>query len=179
MAAVIFGCLSPLGISAADIKGAVIAVSDGDTLTVRGDDRAFTIRLAGIDAPEKRQRFGDKARRFAVSRVLGKEVRVEAAGTDRYGRIIGKVHYDGGCLNEELIRSGFAWVYRRYCKDPVCAEWMGLERAAAQARLALWSDSHPIAPWEFRHRGKGQRAKGEGRREKDQGPRTKGQGPRT
>jgi endonuclease YncB( thermonuclease family) len=113
--ALLFSFLIPPSIISADI-------------TVLQGRQQFKIRLGGIDTPEKGQDFGNKAKRFTSGRVLKKHVRVKDVGTDRYGRTIGMVYYDGGCLNEDLVRSGYAWVYRKYCVYPVCSKWLGYEK---------------------------------------------------
>ena len=108
--------------------------------------------LYGVDAPERRQPFGDKARRFLVLRAGGSEVEVDPIGTDRYARTVALVYPRGAqiSLNELLVREGLAWVYPRYCRLPACSRWRQLQRRARQARLGLWSLPVPIAPWRFR-----------------------------
>jgi hypothetical protein len=71
-------------------------------------------------------------------------------GTDRYGRIIGIVYVDDVCVNEELVKQGFAWVYPPYCTLPICEDWTALEAAARDQKLGLWGQSESIAPWNFR-----------------------------
>ncbi|MDX1375545.1 MAG: thermonuclease family protein, partial [Burkholderiales bacterium] len=87
----VLGALGTLALAApapaATLLGRVVGVSDGDTITVLGADRARErVRLAGIDAPESRQAFGAAARRGLAGLVFGAEVRVEYAKRDRYGR---------------------------------------------------------------------------------------------
>ena len=94
----------PSSCAAADIAGKVIGISDGDTITVLQNKQQIKIRLAGIDTPEKSQDFGNKAKQFTADKVFKKQIRVEDKGTDRYNRIIGMVFYDGGCLNEDLVK---------------------------------------------------------------------------
>ena len=76
----------------ADITGRVVAVTDGDTIKVLdADNTQYKVRLTGIDAPEKKQPFGDASRKNLASLVAGKEVLVESNKQDRYGRALGKV----------------------------------------------------------------------------------------
>jgi micrococcal nuclease len=135
--------------------GKVVGVSDGDTITVLTPDKTqHKIRLFGIDCPEKHQDFGQKAKQFASDMVFGKEVVVEVIDKDRYGRAVGIVAIAGKSLNEELVRSGYAWVYNQYCKKPdLCERWRLLQEQARADKKGLWSHPDPIAPWEFR-RGK-------------------------
>ena len=63
---------------AATITGRVVAVSDGDTLTVLDADRTqHKIRLSGIDAPEKAQAFGERSKQNLSRLVFGKEIEVQ------------------------------------------------------------------------------------------------------
>ena len=88
--------LLSLAVFSAEIKGKVVAVSDGDTITVLDemDKGNFKIRLDKIDAPEKKQPFGSKAKQFLSSLIFGKQVTVRFKAVDRYGRIIGTVYCD-------------------------------------------------------------------------------------
>ena len=71
----------------AEIKGKVIAVADGDTITVLDemDQGKFKIRLDKIDAPEKKQAFGSKSKQFLSSLIFGKQVSIRYRAVDRYG----------------------------------------------------------------------------------------------
>ena len=141
--AVILSFLIPSSIFAVDITGKVVGIADGDTITVLQNKQQIRIRLAGIDTPEKRQDFGSRAKKFTSDQVFKKQVRVEKMGTDRYGRIIGMIFYEGSCLNEDLVRAGYAWVYRKYCDYPICSKWMDYEKEARRKRIGLWADSTP------------------------------------
>ncbi len=142
------------------LEGRVVHVADGDTLDVLVDEGSadanggteYTIRLDGIDCPEKRQAFGTEARAFAAERALGRQVTVRVFDTDRYGRLIGEVILPGGLsLNEELVAAGLAWWYRRYA--PGNQQLAFFEREARKRRLGLWAQDGPVAPWDWR-RGK-------------------------
>jgi endonuclease YncB( thermonuclease family) len=82
------------------LVGKVVAVADGDTITVLDDTKVqHKIRLAGIDAPERKQPFGQRARERLSELVFGKTVQVETEKTDRYGRQVGKVLIEGRDAN--------------------------------------------------------------------------------
>ena len=126
----------------------VVGISDGDTITVLAGREQVRVRLNGIDCPERGQPFGDRAKRRASKLAFGKDVTVRPFGTDRYGRTIADVTLpDGRVLNRELVAAGLAWHYRRYSHDETLA---ALERRAREARLGVWSDPRPVAPWELR-----------------------------
>lgn len=77
---------------AAQIQGHVIRVLDGDTLEILQDKKPVRVRLANIDAPEKKQPFGRWSATQLKDLVAGKPVTVQYAQTDRYGRILGRVY---------------------------------------------------------------------------------------
>ncbi len=133
---------------AATWKGKVVGISDGDTITVLHHGKGEKIRLYGIDCPEKSQAFGKRAKQFTSNTVFGKTVEVKPVTTDRYGRTIAWVYVNGTCLNEELLKAGMAWHYKRYSSERHLAE---LEIETRQNKAGLWSDPHPIPPRDFRH----------------------------
>ncbi|RJP93930.1 MAG: nuclease [Desulfobacteraceae bacterium] len=135
----------------ADISGKVVGVADGDTITVLENQTQYKIRIFGVDCPEKSQDFGTQAKQFTSDLVFGKTVQVIPEEADRYGRTVGTVMVDGKCLNEEIVKAGFAWVYHQYCKKPICDQWNRYEEAAKNAKIGLWSHPNPTPPWEFRH----------------------------
>lgn len=132
----------------AAFRGKVVGVSDGDTITVLHDGHPERIRLHGIDAPEKGQAFSARARQFAASLALGREVVVRVTDRDRYGRTVAEVILpDGRSLNRELVRAGYAWWFRRYSADGSLGT---LESEARRRRAGLWADPQPQPPWEWR-----------------------------
>lgn len=131
----------------------VVAVADGDTITVARDHVTRKIRLAGIDAPEKNQPFGLIAREFLSSLAFGKDVDVETEKMDRYGREVGKVLLDGKDINLAMVLAGLAWHYKKYQFEQSPSDRLqydDAEKSARVARLGLWQDVDPIAPWDFR-----------------------------
>ena len=134
----------------ADFIGEVVGVIDGDSIRVMHDGQSEQIRLIGVDCPEKRQPFGRKAKEYTSELVFGQVVTVYGDKRDRYGRTLAKVLLpDGRNLNQELIKAGLAWWFRKYSKDLRLRE---LERVARIAKLGLWADPHPVPPWEWRAR---------------------------
>ncbi len=134
---------------AEQFDGKCVRVLDGDTIEVLHDGRPERVRLNGIDCPEKSQAFGMRAKQFTADLVWGQNVTVSSSKTDRYGRTIGEVLLpDGRDVNAELVRSGYAWWYRKYSSDQHLGE---LERSARSERLGIWSGADPVPPWEFRH----------------------------
>jgi endonuclease YncB( thermonuclease family) len=135
----------------------VVAVFDGDSIEVvrevAGASERLQIRLSGIDAPERGQPWGRRAHEALAARVAGKEVRINAVTTDRYGRTVGEVYADDVCVGCELLREGHAWVYRRYSDDPVL---LGLEAEARAAGRGLWSlpEAERVPPWAWREAGR-------------------------
>lgn len=143
---------------AASFEGKVVGLSDGDTITVLSRDEVqYKIRLAGIDAPEKRQAYGDKSRAHLASLVFGKWVAVDWTKRDRYGRIIGKVSVAGQDVCLDQIRNGMAWHYKKYAADQDWSDrslYAAAERDALRDRRGLWKDAAPVPPWEFRSNGR-------------------------
>ena len=131
-------------------SGLVVGISDGDTITVLHEGKGEKIRLYGIDTPEKGQAFGKKAKQFTSKMVYGKTVEVEAKDTDRYGRTVALINVGGQSVNEELIKNGYAWVYRKYCVESFCEDWLNFEIIARYGKIGLWSEPNPIPPWEYR-----------------------------
>ena len=104
--------------AAADIQGRVIGVSDGDTVTVRDEDKVqHKIRLAGIDAPELRQAFGRRSKEALSNCAFGKEAAVVGNKIDRYGRLVGKVLILGDDCNLRQVELGLAWHYKAVAAD--------------------------------------------------------------
>ena len=136
-------------ILSATITGRVVSVHDGDTLTVLEGTTQIKVRLAEIDAPELKQRYGRRATLAIVVRLLGRQVAIEPAGKDRYGRILGTVFLGPDSVNLWLVRNGWAWRYDRYSKSDILR---AAQDDAKKERKGLWSDSSPVEPWEWRRK---------------------------
>jgi len=148
---------------AAQLQGKVIAVTDGDTIKVLDAGlKTHVIRLLGIDAPERKQPFGQQSRRHLSGLVFGQQVIVEWQLKDRDGRILGKVLASPtGCLHCEpatdvnlaQVSSGHAWWYRQFARNQTAPDrvlYEHAEREAQRIHIGLWVDDSPIPPWEWR-----------------------------
>jgi len=134
-----------------EFTGKVVSLADGDTVTVLVDKTQVKVRLEGIDAPEKSQAFGAKAK-TALSDLIGrKDVTVHATGTDRYGRTLGRIIIDGEDVSASMVSKGFAWHYKEYSDDEDLAK---LEETARERKIGIWSEANALPPWEFRKRRK-------------------------
>lgn len=145
--AIVIGCLLAAQTVLADFSGKVVGVSDGDTITMLKEREQVKVRLVEIDAPEKRQAFGNRSKQALSQLVHGKQVEIKKYGTDRYGRTLGRVYQSGLDVNAEMVRLGMAWVYVKYAKDKGLYQ---IEAEAREQRRGLWADKEPVAPWEWR-----------------------------
>ena len=144
------------------LTGRVVGITDGDTITVLDSiNDQHKVRLAGIDAPEKGQPFGNAAKQNLARLTASKAVSVEYVKFDRYQRIVGKVTVNGVDVQLEQLRAGLAWWYRKYERDQSAqdrATYAAVEQEAQKARRGLWQDREPVAPWEWRHSARWPRA---------------------
>lgn len=133
----------------AQLIGRVVGVADGDTFTMLTEElKQIKIRLHGIDCPEKKQAFGQVAKSFTSKLIFDQVVKVQITDIDRYGRTVGIVFLqDSTILNEKLLSAGMAWHFKRYDNRE---EWDTLEMTARIAKIGLWADKYPIAPWDYR-----------------------------
>lgn len=136
------------------LQGRIVWVADGDTVTLLDEQQTLhKIRLAGIDAPETAMPYGRQATMHLVSLVLGKHVDAATYKQDRYGRTVATLMFGQQDVNLAMIQAGLAWHYKRYAKEQPAAEAKAYAQAEELARnksLALWRDSDPLAPWEWR-----------------------------
>jgi micrococcal nuclease len=133
--------------AAQTLTGTVVAVHDGDTISIRTGSSTVRVRLYGIDCPEYQQPFSARARQFTSKMVFKREVTVRGEGTDKYDRLLGRVFVDGVELNEALVRNGLAWHYEIRVNDRALAD---AERHARAAKVGIWSQPNPVPPWRWR-----------------------------
>jgi endonuclease YncB( thermonuclease family) len=141
------------GIATAEtVIGTVVGIADGDTLTVLDEHfRQHKIRLAGINAPEKPQDFGNRSKQSLSELAYRQPAAVETDKTDRHGRRVGKVIVNGRGPGAGAPRHGMALQGLRARaapgRPPSLAEAEDVAKAAGRG---LWSMPGPVPPWEFR-----------------------------
>jgi endonuclease YncB( thermonuclease family) len=125
-------------------------VTDGDTVWVVREDNKnkVKVRLYGVDAPELKQVYGTKAKKYLTNLVYNKKVEVTEVNVDRYGRTVAKVYLGNFYVNGDLVRTGNAWWYQAYAKND--SDLQKLESNAKINKVGLWAYKNPIPPWKFR-----------------------------
>lgn len=145
------------------LEGQVVAVHDGDTVTLlHGMQVRHRVRIAGIDAPERGQPFGMSARESLARLVHGRRVAARCHKRDRFGRDVCNVFVAARDVGLEQVRNGLAWWYREYAREQPPedrASYAAAEGEARGARRGLWHDANPQAPWAWRRQnGPGRKA---------------------
>ena len=110
------------------------------------------MRLSGIDAPEKRQAFGQVSKQHLSDLAYDKTVSVVFHKRDRYKRILGKVLVNGADTGLNQIQSGLAWHYKRYEREQSSEDRVAYARAEETARAerrGLWRDPESDTALEF------------------------------
>jgi len=144
----------PLLVHADILTGKVVRVADGDTVTILDSSRQqHKIRLMGIDAPERKQAYGQRSKQSLSEMVAGKTVSVDWNKRDRYRRIVGKILLDGRDVNLEQVKRGMAWHYKAYQREQDVEDRSAYAQAEDQAqrsKAGLWADARALAPWDWR-----------------------------
>ena len=125
----------------------ILAVTDGDKVVASCDHHQMIIRLAEIDAPEKRQDFGHKSKLSLSEMCLYKNAEIIPKTKDRFGRTVGYVNCSGIDANTEQIKRGMAWVFDQYVSDKSLYD---IQNRAKSSHLGIWQHESPTPPWEWR-----------------------------
>ncbi|MDA8455275.1 thermonuclease family protein [Acidovorax sp. GBBC 3334] len=145
----------------------VVGIADGDTITARCADSAggyerMQVRVQGIDAPEKKQPFGTRARQALSDLTFNQWADLHCNKTDRYGRKVcsvwvapssapdGPRTLDAGLA---MVSTGMAWWYRAYAREQSPQErgqYEFAEEEARSLRTGLWADTDATPPWIWR-----------------------------
>lgn len=143
----------PVLCSAQRFSVKVVGISDGDTFTcINNDNLQLKIRIYGIDAPEKKQAFGNKSKEYLSSLIFGKTVIVNVQSQDSWGRHIAYVYTpDGDDVSLLMLTAGMAWHFVKYDNT---AAYSNAELDARKMKRGLWYDKAPLAPWDFRTQNK-------------------------
>ena len=153
LAAILFGVS---GLSEAvdrQLPGRVLWVVDGDSLVLDVRGSQYRIELSGIDAPELNQPWGQLAADRLKRALTGGFVVVDSADTAPDGRVHGRLTYKNRDIGLDLLHEGLAWcTIGPVTETPYDTNhpYRDAESAARQTRRGLWSDEHPVPPWEWR-----------------------------
>ena len=134
-------------------KARVLYVCDGDTVHVRRNFSRVKVRIAGIDAPETEQPYGEESRELLEKLVGGKRVEVRLLDVDIYGRYVSQMRCEGRDIGLAMLQAGLAWPYFRFMRRMRKEDRLKYRAAVDKARGAgagLWRERKPTAPWEWR-----------------------------
>ena len=136
------------------LSGRVVALKDGDSFIVLDGKTQHPIRIAGIDAPERGQPYGNASKSNLSRLILNRKVQARCYKSDRFGRNVCRVFGDRGQdVGLEQVRAGMAWWLREHAMEQTPGEqgaYQGAEDAARVTRRGLWKDAKPVPPWEWR-----------------------------
>jgi endonuclease YncB( thermonuclease family) len=145
----------------------VTKVFDGDTFEFQHEGQHYSVRLSGIDAPERTQDFADQARQALRHWTASQFVRIDVLKIDNYKRLVSKVQLESGQYSGDvslrLLEQGLAWHFKRYVKDQPVEDRQSYaiaEEKARAANLGLWTNPNPLAPWIFREQQRAAKSKG-------------------
>ena len=132
-----------------DIKSQELKVVDGDTIHLNGEK----IRFTGIDTPELKQTClkegiqnpcGVTAKQILISKIGNNKVKCISEGIDQYKRILAECFINNESLSSYLVRSGYAFAYKKYSKN-----FIPDEEYARINKLGMWSMEFDY-PWDYR-----------------------------
>ena len=134
-----------------EIKSQDIQITDGDTIKINGEK----IRFSGIDTPELKQdcikenikrSCGLKAKKILIEKIGNNMVICQSEGKDQYNRTLAECFVNNESLSSFLVRSGYAFAYRRYSK-----KFIKDEDHAKSKNLGMWSMEFDY-PWDWRRK---------------------------
>ncbi|MGL6267303.1 MAG: thermonuclease family protein [Chitinophagaceae bacterium] len=144
----LISCEPAQKIPAEDIHLTVYKIIDGDSFEGRANGQNYRIRLFGIDAPEKGQDFYQKSKDRLGQLCKEGPIIIKIRNKDYFGRWVADGYTQKGeCINQTMVKEGFAWHFTKYSKDATLKK---LERDARDAQIGIWSLKNPTAPWEYR-----------------------------
>ena len=126
-----------------------LKIVDGDTIVLNGEK----IRFSGIDTPELKQTcmkgeekvFCGMFAKMILIKKIGNEIpNCKKEGVDVYKRVLAECFVNGESLSGFLVRSGYAFAYRKYSK-----KFIKDEEFAKENKLGMWSMEFEY-PWDFR-----------------------------
>lgn len=142
-------------LSWAEFVARVVAVHEGDRISIHHKGRIEVIALKGIDCPQLKQPYGNKAKQVTQAYVGTREVVVRGIQRNRQGQIVADIFLpDGRNIAYELIKEGLAWSQRGGNERQTYRDEEDLAMAAGKG---LWADRNPIPPWKWQGPKKGRR----------------------
>lgn len=129
----------------------IVNFYDGDTVKIKDGSFIFNLRISEIDAPERNQPYGKKARRALTQFCKNAQIDYRFTGVDKYQRQLGELYCNQQPVSTFMVTNGHAWFYRQYAYNPVLNE---LEANARHHKLGLWKQKKPTPPWAWRKRQK-------------------------
>jgi micrococcal nuclease len=130
------------------LKGKAVRIIDGDTFNLLVGTTTHRIRLAGIDAPEKKQDFSNASKQLLGQLCKDQLLTVVVTGTDRNKRKIAEIYTQQKLwINKEMISKGMAWHFVKYSSNK---ELAAAEQKARKQKIGLWNLVKPVAPWDWR-----------------------------
>ena len=117
----------------------VTRVIDGDTVIV---DELYTIRLIGIDAPERGKEGYQEAKDYLAEKINNRFVWLEldTSQTDKYDRVLGYIYLEDLMINEQIVAAGLAKATPIAPDTRYASEIKAAQDQAKQAQLGLWSN---------------------------------------
>ena len=144
----------PSWVAADSLTCRVVTVSEGDTFTcLTTDNTRLRVRLAEIDAPERKQPYGAEAKQALAELVLEKQVVLQVHEVDRYRRTLARVYVGNLDVNYVLVEQGAAWAYTQQLKDEKLHDAQTLARNMGKGLWRLPAEAI-VAPWEWRYAGR-------------------------
>ena len=131
------------------VKSQIIKIVDGDTIHLNGEK----IRFTGIDTPELKQSCvkegikdlcGIRAKQILIDKIGNNNVECISEGKDQYKRTLAECFVNNESLSSYLVRSGYAFAYRRYSK-----KFVADEDFARINKIGMWSMEFDY-PWDYR-----------------------------
>tara|TARA_Y100000813_G_scaffold47679_1_gene33024 strand:+ start:154 stop:603 length:450 start_codon:yes stop_codon:yes gene_type:complete len=128
-----------------------LKIVDGDTIVLNGEK----IRFSGIDTPELKQTClhnneivdcGMSAKILLIKKIGNKTPECISEGKDVYNRTLAECFINGKSLSKFLVRSGYAFAYRKYSK-----KFIDDEDFAKANKNGMWAMKFQY-PWDFRSR---------------------------
>tara|TARA_B110000003_G_C16285080_1_gene392546 strand:+ start:28 stop:510 length:483 start_codon:yes stop_codon:yes gene_type:complete len=135
------------------VKSQELKIVDGDTIHLNG----LKIRFTGIDTPELKQtcikdkvikNCGIEAKQLLIDKIQNNTVKCISEGIDQYKRTLAECFVNNESLSVYLVRSGYAFAYKKYSK-----KFIKDEHYAKSKKKGMWSMKFDY-PWDYRKKNK-------------------------